>query len=66
MCVTIRKHSEKLLVLDDLLAKGSLTREAADYLGQCMERRRNLIVSGGTGTGKTTLLNVLSGLIPPG
>jgi pilus assembly protein CpaF len=50
----------------DLIAHGNLTPDAADCLGRCIRRQRNLIVAGGTGTGKTTLLNALSALIPPG
>jgi pilus assembly protein CpaF len=64
--VTIRKHSRHRLGLDDLVSGGTLSEEAARYLERLVANRRNVIVSGGTGTGKTTLLNVLSGLIPPG
>ena len=64
--VTIRKHSEGSLTLNDLLAQGSLSKEAADYLSACIHAQKNLVVSGGTGTGKTTLLNALSSLIPAG
>lgn len=64
--VTIRKHRKGSLSLDELVAKGSLTREAVDFLRGCIENHHNLIVSGGTGTGKTTLLNAFSSLIPPG
>lgn len=64
--VTIRKHSKQHLDLEHLIEMGSLTEEVAEFLGECIERRCNLLVSGGTGTGKTTLLNVLSGLIPGG
>ena len=64
--VTIRKHAKGSLSMEDLLIKESLSPEAAEYLAACIRRQRNLIVSGGTGTGKTTLLNALSALIPPG
>jgi pilus assembly protein CpaF len=64
--VTIRKHAKGSLSMEDLLTKGSLSPEVAEYLSECIRRQRNLIVSGGTGTGKTTLLNALSALIPPG
>ncbi len=64
--ITIRKHSEKVLKLEEIVEKGSLTNEAAEYLRLCIEQRKNMIVSGGTGTGKTTLLNVLSEFIPAG
>lgn len=64
--VTIRKHGKGSLSLEELIARGSLTREAADWLGSVVREHRNLIVSGGTGTGKTTLLNAFSALIPAG
>ncbi len=64
--VTIRKHSGAPLTLDHLVANGTLTREATDYLGRAVRQHRNIIVAGGTSTGKTTLLNVLSELIPEG
>ncbi len=62
--LTIRKFSKKKLVAEDLIRFGSLTREAADFLGACVKARKNIVVSGGTGSGKTTLLNVLSNFIP--
>jgi len=64
--VTIRKHFSKTFTLQDMIDNGTLTQEAADFLEQCTLHRKNFIVSGGTGTGKTTLLNVLSSLIPEG
>lgn len=63
-CITIRKFSAKPLSLEDLIASGSLTEKAATFLSLAVKCRQNLIVSGGTGTGKTTLLNTLSGQIP--
>jgi pilus assembly protein CpaF len=62
--LTIRKFSKKKLTVDDLIHFGSMTREAADFLGACVRARKNIVVSGGTGSGKTTLLNVLSNFIP--
>jgi pilus assembly protein CpaF len=62
--LTIRKFSKKKLTVEDLIHFGSLTREAADFLGACVRARKNIVVSGGTGSGKTTLLNVLSNFIP--
>jgi len=62
--LTIRKFSKKKLTADDLIKFGSLTHEAADFLGACVKARKNIVVSGGTGSGKTTLLNVLSNFIP--
>jgi pilus assembly protein CpaF len=63
--VTIRKFSRDLLAADDLIRLGSLTRPVVDFLAACVRARLNIIVSGGTGTGKTTMLNLLSGFIPP-
>jgi pilus assembly protein CpaF len=62
--ITIRKFARRQLSPDDLIAFGSLSREMLDFLAVCIRCRRNVVVSGGTGTGKTTLLNVLSNLIP--
>jgi pilus assembly protein CpaF len=63
--VTIRKFSKTKLQVEDLIRFGSITREAADFLGACVRARKNIVVSGGTGSGKTTLLNILSSFIPP-
>ena len=65
-CVTIRKFPKRRLGLEDLLQAGSLSQEMADFLQQAVRRRCNILVSGGTGTGKTTLLNVLSTCIDAG
>ena len=62
--LTIRKFSKKKLTVQDLIKFGSITQEAADFLGACVQAKKNIIVSGGTGSGKTTLLNILSGYIP--
>ena len=62
--LTIRKFSERKLIVDDLIAKGALTRTAAEFLRAAVLGRRNILISGGTGTGKTTLLNCLSDFIP--
>ncbi|GAB2764959.1 CpaF family protein [Sinomonas soli] len=62
--LTIRKFSREALTVQKLQELGTLTPEMADLLRACVEARMNIIVSGGTGTGKTTLLNVLSGYIP--
>jgi len=64
--LTIRKFSKRKLTVDDLVRLGSLSQEAADFLGACVRARKNIVVSGGTGSGKTTLLNILSNFIPPG
>ena len=62
--VTIRKFPEKVIGIQDLLNWNSITPEAADFLESAVKARYNIFVSGGTGSGKTTFLNALSGLIP--
>jgi len=63
--LTIRKFPAERMTIEELIALGSLTREAAEFLETCVRNRLNVLVSGGTGSGKTTLLNVLSAFIPP-
>ncbi len=58
--VTFRKFSNKIKCLDDLISMGMLNRKAADFLVACVKGRVNMILSGGTGVGKTTLLQMLS------
>lgn len=62
--ITIRKFPENRLTYKDLVKFGSMTQEMADFLRIAVEGKRNLVVSGGTGSGKTTLINVLGGFIP--
>lgn len=62
--LTIRKFSHVPLTVANLIEWGSMTQEMAELLSACVRARLNVIVSGGTGTGKTTLLNVLSSFIP--
>ena len=62
--LTIRKFSERPYTVDDLIGFGSMTRPLAEFLDGCVKAKLNILVSGGTGTGKTTLLNVLSSFIP--
>jgi pilus assembly protein CpaF len=64
--LTIRKFSKDPFKVADLISFGTLSPEMAELLRACVEARLNIIVSGGTGTGKTTLLNVLSSFIPEG
>ena len=63
-CLTIRKFPAYRFTMDDLIEKRSVTSAAAMFLRACVVDRRNVLVSGGTGTGKTTMLNVLSSFIP--
>lgn len=62
--LTIRKFAREPLTVADLLSFGTMTGDMAALLEACVMARLNIIVSGGTGTGKTTLLNVLSSFIP--
>jgi pilus assembly protein CpaF len=62
--LTIRKFSTDPLQVPDLIRFGTFNQQAADFLEACVKGRLNVIVSGGTGTGKTTTLNVLSSFIP--
>ncbi|TRW42766.1 CpaF family protein [Georgenia yuyongxinii] len=64
--LTIRKFSRDPFQVEDLIRFGTLSPQMADLLRACVQARLNIIVSGGTGTGKTTLLNVLSSFIPDG
>ena len=61
--LTIWKFNKKLETIDDLLRRGSLTVNMARFLEVAVEAKLNIIISGGTGTGKTTLLNILSGFL---
>lgn len=63
-CLTIRKFPAYRFQMDDLIDIGSITPAAAMFLRSCVVDRRNILVSGGTGTGKTTMLNILSSFIP--
>ena len=62
--LTIRKFAVEPYNLDDLISFGTLTQEIAWFLKACVRARCNILVSGGTGSGKTTTLNVLSSFIP--
>jgi pilus assembly protein CpaF len=62
--LTIRKFSADALTADNLVSLGSLTPELVDVLSACVRGKLNMLISGGTGVGKTTLLNILSSFIP--
>ncbi len=62
--VTIRRFPEIAITMEDYLAWGSISKEAAEFLKKAVRFGYNIFISGGTGSGKTTLLNVLSGYIP--
>jgi pilus assembly protein CpaF len=62
--LTIRKFSSDPYRVDDLVGFGTMTRVVADFLAACVAGRLNILVSGGTGAGKTTTLNMLSSFIP--
>jgi pilus assembly protein CpaF len=62
--LTIRKFSKDPYTIGDLISFGSITPQVAHFVDACVRGRLNVVVSGGTGTGKTTMLNVLSSFIP--
>jgi pilus assembly protein CpaF len=62
--LTIRKFARVPLTIENLVDFGTITPEAIEFLKACVIARLNIIVSGGTGSGKTTFLNILSGFIP--
>lgn len=64
--LTIRKFTERVMTLEDMMGLGSLDSATRRFLEWAVLMRKNIAVSGGTGSGKTTLLNALSCVIPPG
>jgi pilus assembly protein CpaF len=62
--LTIRKFSRDPYTMDDLIEFGTVSPEAAQFLSACVRGKLNMLISGGTGTGKTTTLNALSAFVP--
>ncbi len=63
-CVSIRKFSRVAYAADDLVRLGTVSKDMADFLRACVLCKQNIVISGGTSTGKTTVLNILSSFIP--
>lgn len=64
--ITIRKFAKKPFTIDDLVKRGTFTAEFIQFCKACVEAKLNIVISGGTGSGKTTTLNILSSFIPNG
>jgi pilus assembly protein CpaF len=62
--ITIRKFRADKMTFNDLVATGALTNELAEFFRACVQGKLNILISGGTGSGKTTMLNALSSFIP--
>jgi pilus assembly protein CpaF len=62
--MTIRKFSKRRLGLEEMIQMGTMSAESVEFLRRAINAELNILISGGTGTGKTTLLNALSGAIP--
>jgi pilus assembly protein CpaF len=62
--LTIRKFARDPYTMDDLINFGSISPKAAQFLASCVKGKLNILISGGTGTGKTTLLNAMSAFVP--
>jgi pilus assembly protein CpaF len=63
-CMSIRRFPKERLTVERLLAVGALTQTCADFLRACVLAKRNVVVAGGTGSGKTSMLNALSSFVP--
>ncbi len=64
ICIAIRKFFREALTVEKLLGFGSITPAAAEFLDACVKVEANIVIAGGTGSGKTSLLNVMSSFIP--
>src|SRR5208337_5341730 len=62
--IAIRKFTSRNYTVDDLIARGTLTQPLAEFLAEQIRSAKTLLISGGTGTGKTTLLRILANSIP--
>ena len=65
-CITIRKFKRDALRIEDLIRYKTVTPQMAEFLEMCVKARKNIVISGGTGSGKTTTLNIISSFIPEG
>jgi pilus assembly protein CpaF len=63
-CLTIRKFAKNVLTMPELIQLGTLAGEMADFLRVCILLRKNIVIAGGTGSGKTTFLNVMGSFLP--
>ena len=62
--LTIRKFGRERLTMDDMIRLGTISQDAVEFLQACLKAKLNVLISGGTGSGKTTMLNALSASIP--
>ena len=63
-CISIRKFAKAVYSPEDMIRMGTITPEMVDFLRACVQGRLNIVISGGTSTGKTTVLNILSSFLP--